>query len=325
MKVERILIPTDFSENSLAALKFASHFVDRFDTVVDLIHVIPIDAYFSVGFEGMTVPIDFQKDVYPKVMEKAQEEMERLASIYLRKGYRGDMIVSIGSNVYRAIMNQTEEQDYDLILMSRKGANESHFLRGSSAEKVIRHSDVPVLTLDDDAFEKEFSNIVVPLDMSDISYSGIPLAFILAKEFDAQLTFHHVIEMYSTGIEGMAFVGPYSSREVAYASILNKLKEFFNDNPEMGLSFEQKASQNEGMLTWAKDAESVSIPVFIVVEEGVAAHHQIIDYANEHADLLVMTTHGRTGLAKFFLGSTASQVVQHVHKPMLTVKPNGLK
>lgn len=325
MKVDRILIPTDFSENSLAALKFASHFVDRFNTTVDLIHVIPIDRYFSIGFEGVVMPVDFENDVYPQIMGKAREEMERLAGIYLPESNRGELITSVGSNVYRSIMNQTEKKDYDLILMSRRGANESHFLRGSSAEKVIRHLDVPVMTIDEDIFEKGFSNIMVPLDMSDLSYKAIPLAFILAKEFEASLTFYHVIEMYSTGMEGMTFTGPYSSREVAYAGVINRLSETFAGQNEWGLTFEQTASKSDGRLTWAKGAESVSIPVFIVVEEGAAPHHHIIDYANAHADLLVMTTHGRTGLAKFFMGSTASQLVQHVHTPMLTIKPNGLK
>lgn len=57
-----------------------------------------------------------------------------------------------------------------------------------------------------------------------------------------------------------------------------------------------------------------------VVLKGVSAHHEIVDYVNEHGDLLVMSTHGRTGLARVLIGSTTEQVARHTKKPMLTIR-----
>jgi nucleotide-binding universal stress UspA family protein len=57
-----------------------------------------------------------------------------------------------------------------------------------------------------------------------------------------------------------------------------------------------------------------------VVLKGVSAHHEIVDYVDEHGDLLVMSTHGRTGLARILIGSTTEQVARHSKKPMLTIR-----
>jgi nucleotide-binding universal stress UspA family protein len=55
-------------------------------------------------------------------------------------------------------------------------------------------------------------------------------------------------------------------------------------------------------------------------------HDEITRYAaDEHADLIVMATHGRTGLAHVLLGSVAEKVVQHADIPVLTIKPARIK
>jgi nucleotide-binding universal stress UspA family protein len=59
-----------------------------------------------------------------------------------------------------------------------------------------------------------------------------------------------------------------------------------------------------------------------VILKSVVAHHEIVDYANENADLVVMSTHGRTGLSRMLLGSTTEQVIQHLKKPQITIKPD---
>jgi nucleotide-binding universal stress UspA family protein len=58
-----------------------------------------------------------------------------------------------------------------------------------------------------------------------------------------------------------------------------------------------------------------------IVKKGFSAHTEICDYANENADLVVMSTHGRTGIARILLGSTTGIVAQHLKKPLLTVRP----
>ncbi len=71
-------------------------------------------------------------------------------------------------------------------------------------------------------------------------------------------------------------------------------------------------------------ASSKRINFYTVTEKGVSAHLGIKDYATEHADAVVMATHGHGGLAHFFLGSTTEKVAHSLDMPVLTVRPPAL-
>ena len=58
--------------------------------------------------------------------------------------------------------------------------------------------------------------------------------------------------------------------------------------------------------------------------KGISAHHEIVDFVNDEGDMLVMSTHGRTGLARVFIGSTTEQISRHIDKPLLTIRPEFL-
>tara|TARA_A200000113_G_scaffold207819_1_gene205666 strand:- start:807 stop:998 length:192 start_codon:yes stop_codon:yes gene_type:complete len=57
-----------------------------------------------------------------------------------------------------------------------------------------------------------------------------------------------------------------------------------------------------------------------VVFKGVSAHHEIVDYADKNGDLMVMSTHVRTGLAHILIGSITEQAARHSKKRMLTIR-----
>ena len=59
----------------------------------------------------------------------------------------------------------------------------------------------------------------------------------------------------------------------------------------------------------------------VVVLKSINAHYAIVDYANESSDLIVMATHGRSGLSHLFLGSTTEKVITSSNVPVLTVRP----
>ncbi|HBX65336.1 MAG TPA: universal stress protein, partial [Balneolaceae bacterium] len=78
----------------------------------------------------------------------------------------------------------------------------------------------------------------------------------------------------------------------------------------------------EDILVRHEEGGDVKINFKSVILKSVVAHHEIVDYANENADLVVMSTHGRTGLSRMLLGSTTEQVIQHLKKPQITIKPD---
>jgi len=138
-----------------------------------------------------------------------------------------------------------------------------------------------------------YNNILVPTDGSASSEGAVEHAIELAKQYDATLHTLYVVD-----------TGAYSAMEVGSDVVVEALRE------------EGKQAVNRV----AEEAESEGIQVNTAVETGIA-HRSIVDYVeNEGVDLVVMGTHGRTGVGRFLLGSVAEKVVRTADVPVMTVR-----
>lgn len=321
MKVQRVLIPTDLSEKSNTALESIDSFIEKFDCVVDVMHVIPLSRYLNDSFDRLGIPLNMEKEVYPKLIENSREELNDFATKHIKHDKnKGEVLISIDRKPSDAILEQTRKKDYDLIMMSARGAHEGEFFHGSATDKIIRHSKVPVLTLADHMDVSNIKTIVVPLDFSNHSLSAIPFAFNLALQFGARLELLHVIELYAADIQGIEPTMTGVDDQEVYKGISGQVRTFFDKYSDRNFMYTAQDETHGGTLTREEAGIKEKVEVKTVVKKGVAAHHEIIDYANGHADLLVMSTHGRSGLSRMLIGSTTEQVVQHVNKPQVTIK-----
>jgi nucleotide-binding universal stress UspA family protein len=146
----------------------------------------------------------------------------------------------------------------------------------------------------------QLSRILLPTDFSERGAEATKYACALAEQFDAELHLVHVlpnpdIAMFDFGI-----------------------------SPELGdrirMAKETAVKELEGVPepAWAEGRR-----VIRKVLEGTA-FVEIIRYAREHdVDLIVLGTHGRSGLAHVLLGSVAERVVRKAPCPVLTVRPEG--
>lgn len=136
--------------------------------------------------------------------------------------------------------------------------------------------------------------ILTPTDFSDHSERATVYAAALARELKADLVFLHVVE---TPTYGVPFAAPPPS--------------------SVGIEFHRIA--RDTLETAAKLLRENGMKVDVVVAEGTP-HSAIVDIARkEQANLIVMATHGRTGLARALIGSVAEKVVRTSPIPVLTV------
>lgn len=325
MKVQHILVPTDFSERSEKAIKVAGSLVDFFGCTVDLIHTVPMMKYFHESMDPLGVPFSIEKHLYPHCLERAQEQLEVLAEKYIKKEYRGSLITNVERRASEAIVQQANNGSYDLVLMSSKGAHNTIHLMGGTTERVIRHSHVPVLTVDDVISEKNVNTIMIPIDFSDCAYFSIIPAFELAKEFNARIVLFNVIELYSAGSDMVPYVPTTISEEGIYENLINRLSEYLEGHENYHIDIHRTGVTFEDVLVSTEGDNVISVEMHTKIVKGISAHREITDFANEEADLVVMSTHGRTGLARVFIGSTAEQVSRNLEVPLLTVRPQFLE
>lgn len=142
--------------------------------------------------------------------------------------------------------------------------------------------------------EFKLKKILVPVDFSDCSRKALQYALPFARQFNAKLVLLHVIE---------PFIPVPEMTAVNFDAIRKQTHQ---------------AAQEE-ILALQKSIPA-EVASEIVIREG--SPHVEIALATKQlgVDLIIISTHGRTGLAHVFMGSTAERVVRHADCPVLTVR-----
>ena len=141
--------------------------------------------------------------------------------------------------------------------------------------------------------------ILVPLDFSDQAQVILDWASHLALEHGSQVVLVHA---YHLPVEFQQLEGAY-------------LPPDFWSNV--------KAEAEESLARYAEPLRARGVPVEILVREGYPASVIVDEAVSQGADLIVIGTHGHSGLKHMLLGSIAERVVQKAPCPVLTVKPGG--
>ena len=138
--VSRILVPTDFSDCSAAALEFAVTLAKPFHAALILVHVIEPLPYN--GMEGLML-IDYQ----PLLKSRAKALLDRLSKLPLKENLPVATHLTDGIP-FREIINLAKREKADLIVIGTHGRTGfDHLLTGSVAEKVVRLSTCPVVAV----------------------------------------------------------------------------------------------------------------------------------------------------------------------------------
>ncbi|MEX0661301.1 MAG: universal stress protein [Balneolaceae bacterium] len=320
IRFKKILVPTDFSKNAEAAYTSAQKITDVFGGRVDFLHVVPTIKYLNESLKTMGVPLDMDEDVYPKIFKESEQKLEQAMDQFLKDENRGNHKVIIDRKPSETISKYASSNDYDLIVMGAKGKHESSMMRGSTTEKVIRKSKVPVFSIEGDLDEKNIKNIVMPTDGSALSFTAFPMAVALADTFNANLTLFHVMELYGSS---SAVVKPNEGElNSVYRNLIERLNTFLDSQSIELIHIHPSGVVFEDSVTITDGDDSRSVQLHTKIVRGVSAHYEIENYASEEADLLIMATHGHSGFAHLILGSTAEKVAQYVNKPVITVRPD---
>ena len=322
INLKKILVPTDFSKGAERSYSIAQNIADTFGGTIDFIHIIPTLKYFNESIKRLGVPLDMNKDVYPRVIDDAENNLQKGMSQYLKEENKGKYFVKIERKPSEAIVEHAAKKGYDLIVMGAKGLDETKMLRGSVTERVIRKSKTPVFSVGERFDSKNIKNVMMTTDSSELSLAAFPLAAALADSFNADLTLFHVIELYGSVSEDIPRSPEKGEMLSIYEAIIERINKFLANRKMDNIHIQRTGVTYEDEVIITHGGETRTISLFTKIEKGVSAHYEIENYASEEADLVVMATHGHSGFAHLILGSTAEKVAQYVSKPVITVRPD---
>ncbi len=148
----------------------------------------------------------------------------------------------------------------------------------------------------------QFKNIIVPTDFSELSYTAFPFARDIADKYQANL---HVIHVLDDNPNTAGFKYENISKE----ELLKKLTV---------------ESENKLAESLAYFGDDIYSPVITMLKYG-EDYKEIIKYSQEiNSELIVIATHGRSGLVESVLGSVAQKVIRHAKCPVLVTTPEGI-
>ncbi len=165
--MKKILVPIDFSEESLNALESARSFAENAGSSIVLLHVIEDPNILSTRITG-EMGYDPMTNVYIRQLkDKTQEKLGELVSD--KKFEKIDISYKIDiDNAYSAIVNNIVSEQASLIIMGSKGASGlKEILVGSVADKVTRHATCPVIVVKGEAQFSYLNDIVFATDLDE--------------------------------------------------------------------------------------------------------------------------------------------------------------
>jgi nucleotide-binding universal stress UspA family protein len=291
----------DFSAPSLSAVEFAIPLIKQFAANLHLVHVFAHD-YPITALVAM--PLVLPELEINKSVHRHLKDIAKKYSIALRR----ENLHALKGRPFEEICRLARDINIDLIVIATRGnTGFRHLTLGSTAERVVRYSPCPVLVMRGGDREKAgrgkfsrgalgFRKVLVPIDFSECSMRGLTYAQAFANQFNSRLVLLNSVHFQ------------YYVASDEYARY---------DLPRL-MQYAEKTAR-EQMQDLVEKTDWGGLQVETSLQTGHAGQ-QICDGARDcAADLIVTSTHGRTGFKHVLLGSTAEYVVRHAHCPVLVV------
>ena len=145
IQLKRILFPTDFSDLSEIALRYAMRFAEDYEAQLHVVHVVDEAYQYWMSMAPSSVPVG--APIVEDVVKTARKNLERLIQEKVGAGLAVTQAVLIG-RPFMEIVKYAQAQSIDLIVIGTHGRGGlSHVLMGSVAEKVVRKAPCPVLSV----------------------------------------------------------------------------------------------------------------------------------------------------------------------------------
>lgn len=308
-----MLVPLDGSELAEVVFAYAKELAGRLSLDVTLLHVCspteqelaPMHRSYTEHMAGI---VKLQVEAIQKKVgiQPGSKEVET----------RGELAVGYPAE---QILSYADENDIDLILMATHGRSGiRRWAIGSVADKVLRASKVPVWLvragIPEEVVYDEWPRrtILVPLDGSELAESVLPHVETLAKQRGAELVDVVLLRVCDP---------PIISSD--YPEAIMPLS--WEEHVEQQMAWCKRASEKylAGVEKQLKDAGlKVRSEVLVGNPPLDNPANEIIDYANRNPfNLIVMATHGRSGISRWAYGSVAARVLLGVSSPLFLVRP----
>lgn len=283
--IHNVLIATDFARHSDYALKYGLDLAHLYGAQTEIVYVLPTEEYALAGPDGMQAA----KDAARRDLLDLKTKLRHSHAFEEDVDYHVSMLEG---DVSDCLLQWAHDKRIDLIVVGTHGRGGfGKIILGSVAERLFRHSPVPVLTIGPHIRRpKEIGsthNILAPCDLAPTSHSAVKFACSLAKGHNSRLTVLHVVEPANEDTK----LNPQSVRQAAR----EKLVEIVGKNGE-------------------------GVDIHYRIEFGKVASTILEEATDTDADFIVLGVRRSSGILDRFMWPIAYELVCEAACPVLTIR-----
>jgi nucleotide-binding universal stress UspA family protein len=294
----RFLVPLDGSHLAESVLPVVQQVASRFHAQVTLLHIVEEHP-----------PTVIHGEPHLTGVAQAQAYLEEIATRLRSSGIQVEIHVhqEKEDNVAHSIVQHSQEMNVDLVIMCTHGhGGLRELLFGSKAQQALQQGTQSILLLfpgeDGSAYPVNLQRILVPLDGTVAHEPALPIAITIARTFGAELYLVLVIPTLST----------LSGERAASALLLpNTMRAILDLSQQDAADYLDRAIARchaEGVVAHAEVLRGDIVPEVLGLAERL------------NVDLIVLASHGRTGLNALLTGSVASRIAGRRIRPLLLVR-----
>ncbi len=289
-----ILVPLDGSKLSEAALNPAAVLAEQLGSHVVLLHIIEQDA-----------PSEVHRERHLTNADEAHSYLKEVAARAFASGVEVETHVHTApvSDVAKSIVEHASNEFMpDLIVTCTHGSGGMRqALFGSIAQQVVAQGTTPLLLIRPESSQFKLDVMVAPLDPDSVHDDGLPLTVSLAKAFEAKLLLLSIVPTFST----------LTGEQAATSSLMPATTQAMLDIRE--------ETARKHLSEHIRELEAQGIKAVMDIERGNPAPTIVKTADQAHANLIVLSTHGKAGVGAFWARSVAPQVAQRTTIPLLLI------
>jgi nucleotide-binding universal stress UspA family protein len=292
---DKIIVPMDGSVTAEVALPYAIEFAGRTDSELVLIFVKEQNDYRS----------EIILQAYLDTLSgKAKEEAKQYLKEPQTSGLKTRTLILTG-NPAEEILKFTEKNPNSRLIMASHGQSgfSTRWALGSVADKVTRASATPVTLIraerDKPAIHAKglLKTILAPVDGSKLAEATLPYIKEMARLSNATVIFLQVLQKELASYKMIEILIPEETRKAVHAY----LEHLVGDFQQEGISAKYEVWETRGDIAG-----------------------EIVEYTEKNnVDLVIMATHGHSGLKRLVLGSVSNKVMREGNAPIMLVRPPG--
>lgn len=284
--MKKIMLATDFSERSDRALRRATLLARQFGGTLSIVHVVDDDQPRRI--------VDSERNVASELLRELRNTVQKV------DGISSETRVML-ADPFAGIARAAEEEAPDLLVIGshRRQALRDVFV-GTTAERTIRSVDCPVLMVNAPPVGS-YRHVMLTTDMSEGAENAVRTCIALGIMSQADASFLYVYDAPATRL-AMSHTVPVDDRE-AYLE-------------------EQRKEAARSLAEFVKRTGMRSSRQLVRFGLRATADEILEATKEEETNLIVLGTEGRSGVAKFFLGSVAEAVLRSADRDVLAVPPS---